>query len=325
MTPHTTARPIFGIALKVTSTLAFTAMATLIKLVSDSYPVSQLASFRSLFALIPVFAWVVWRDPKPRALIDVFRTSRFGSHLTRSAIGATGMFLGFYALSLLPIADATAIGYAAPLLTVIFAVVLLHERVYIFRWTAVIVGLFGVLVMISGYIGPAEAGQERSLFGAMISVGAATAAALASTYTRSLTRYEHAATIVVYFSALVGVFALFTIPLGWVWEKAAWVMPAWPDLLILIGSGVAGGIGQVLLTQSYRYGDASTIAPFEYTSMIWVLVVSLAVFGVWPDINILIGTAIVIAAGLFVIWREHRLGIERARSKRVQTPTSPLS
>lgn len=325
MTPHHSAQPLIGIALKVASTLAFTGMATLIKVASDRFPVSEISAYRSLFALIPVFVWVVWRDRNLRAVVDVFRTRRFGSHLVRSAIGACGMFLGFWALSLLPLADATAIGYAAPLLTVVFAAILLHEKVYIFRWTAVVVGLIGVLVMIAGYIGPAEAGHERSLFGALISLSAATAAALASTYTRSLVRYEHAATIVCYFSLLVGVFALMTIPLGWFWPAAAWVMPGFEEALILVGAGIFGGIGQVFLTQSYRYGDASTIAPFDYTSMIWVLIVSLVVFGTWPGANILIGTVIVIAAGLFVIWREHRLGIERARSKRAQTPTTPLS
>lgn len=325
MIPHTPARPLFGIALKVTSTLFFAAMATLIKLASDRFPVGELASFRSLFALIPVFVWVAWRDRTLRSVVDVFRTRRFWSHATRAAIGACGMFLGFYALAMLPIADATAIGYAAPLLTVVFAVFLLHEKVYLFRWAAVIIGLCGVLVMLTEYVEPASAGHERSLFGALIALAGATAAALASTYTRSLTRYEHAATIVVYFSALVGVFALLTIPLGWIWLGAAWSVPSGSEALLLVGSGICGGIAQVLLTQSYRYGDASTIAPFEYTSMIWVLVVSVVVFGTWPGINILVGTVIVISAGLFVIWREHRLGIERARSKSVQTPTTPLS
>jgi drug/metabolite transporter (DMT)-like permease len=102
-------------------------------------------------------------------------------------------------------------------------------------------------------------------------------------------------------------------------------MPTPLDLAALVVAGICGGVGQVLLTQSYRFGDASTIAPFDYTSMIWVLIVSLVVFGSWPSATILIGTAIVIAAGLFVIWREHRLGIERTRSKRAQTPTTPLS
>src|SRR5689334_1684556 len=105
-------RPFTGITLKVLSTLVFTGMATLIKLVSDRYPIGELTFCRSFFALIPVGVWVGWRQ-FPR----IFRTSRFGGHVVRSIAGAAAMFLGFSALSLLPIADATAIGYASPLMT----------------------------------------------------------------------------------------------------------------------------------------------------------------------------------------------------------------
>src|SRR5690606_1526621 len=120
------------------------------------------------------------------------------------------------------------------------------------------------------------------------------------------------------FSSFCALFGLATLPFGWQWPSA------W-DAAALVAAGIFGGIGQVFLTQCYRFGDASTIAPFDYTSMIWVLIASLAVFGTWPSRTMLIGTAIVIAAGLFVIWREHRRGIERSRSKRAQTPTTPLN
>ena len=133
-----------------------------------------------------------------------------------------------------------------------------------------------------------------------------------------LTRYEGAATIVIFFSAFAALISLATLPLGWATPSAV-------DAVFMVSAGIFGGIGQVLLTQSFRFGDASTIAPFDYTSMIWTMVVSLAVFGVWPNTVVLLGTAIVIAAGLFVIWREHRLGIERTRSKRAQTPTTPVT
>ena len=325
MPPHHAAQPLLGIALKVASTIAFTAMATLIKLVSDRYPVGEIVFFRSAFALIPVFVWVAWRDHAARAVIDVFRTARFGSHVIRSLFGAGAMFLGFTALSLLPIADATAIGYASPLLTVVFAVLILGEKVHVFRWSAVVIGLCGVLIMLSDYVGPATTGHERSALGAVVAIGSAVVGALAATYTRSLTRYESAATIVVYFSAFTALAGLASLPFGSLSPDLAWVLPTRLDATLLVLSGIAGGVGQVLLTSSYRFGDASTIAPFDYTSMIWVLIVSLLVFGTWPSSTILLGTAIVIAAGLFVIWREHRLGIERTRSKRAQTPTTPLS
>ncbi|HVY20879.1 MAG TPA: DMT family transporter [Bauldia sp.] len=314
MTPTTSAQPLIGIALKVLSTLVFTGMATLIKLVSARYPVGELTFFRSFFALVPVAAWVGWRE-----FPFIFRTSRFGGHVVRSIAGATAMFCGFSALALLPIADATAIGYASPLLTVAFAVFLLGEKVHIYRWSAVAVGLCGVLVILSDYVGP-EASQVAggSLLGASFAVAGAVAGALAATQTRSLTRIEPAATIVVYFSSLTALAMLTTVPFGW-------VVPTPLDLLALIGAGIFGGIGQVLLTQSYRFGDASLIAPFDYTSMIWALTVSLLIFGTWPSLVVLVGAGIVILAGLFVIWRERKLGIERTRSKRAQTPTTPLS
>jgi drug/metabolite transporter (DMT)-like permease len=318
MDQQTSAQPVLGIALKVASTLVFTGMATLIKLVSSRYPVGEIVFFRSFFALIPVFVWVCWRDRRLTSAITVFHTHRLSRHAIRSLAGTGAMFLGFGALTLLPIADATAIGYTTPLATVVFAVVILRERVHAFRWTAVIVGLVGVLIILSDFFGADASLAERSSLGALIALGAAITGALAATYTRSLAGHEPTATIVVYFSALAALFALVTLPFGW-------VVPTWPDALALFGAGICGGVAQVLLTQSYRFGDASTIAPFEYSSMIWVLIVSLIVFGTWPSGRVLSGTAIVIAAGLFVIWREHRLGIQRARSKRAQTPTTPLS
>jgi drug/metabolite transporter (DMT)-like permease len=314
MAPLTSAQPFLGIALKIISTLAFTGMATLIKLVSDRYPVGELTFFRSFFALIPVAVWVGWRE-----FPATFRTSRLGGHVVRSIAGGTSMFCGFTALSLLPIADAIAIGYASPLLTVVFAFFLLGEKVYVYRWSAVGVGLCGVLVILSDYVGP-EASQvaRGSAIGAAFAVGGAVVGALAATQTRSLTRIEPAATIVVYFSLLTAVAALATLPFGW-------TMPTPLDLAMLLGAGLFGGLGQVLLTQSYRFGDASLIAPFDYTSMIWTLTASLLVFGTWPSGVVLSGAGVVILAGLFVIWREHQLGIERTRSKRAQTPTTPLS
>jgi drug/metabolite transporter (DMT)-like permease len=315
MPPQDHAQPFLGIALKVASTFVFTAMATLIKLVSDRYPVGEITFFRSLFALIPVFVWVAWRRQFPA----VFRTERIVGHVLRSIAGAIAMFCGFSALANLPIADATAIGYASPLITVVLAVILLGERVHFYRWTAVAVGLAGVLVILSDYVGPeASPHSERSAVGAAFAVASAFAGALASTQVRVLTRYEGAATIVVYFSIFTALFSLVTLPFDW-------VLPGVDDAALLVLAGICGGIGQVLLTQSYRFGEASIIAPFDYTSMIWVLIVSSVVFATWPSPTVLIGTAIVISAGLFVIFRERRLGIERTRSKRAQTPTTPLT
>jgi drug/metabolite transporter (DMT)-like permease len=306
-------QPILGIGFKVASTLAFTVMATLVKLASDRYPIGELTFFRSAFAIVPVLAWAGARGRLPAALY----TSHLGGHLGRSLAGTAAMMCGFTALALLPIADATAIGYAMPLFTVALATVILGEQVRLFRWSAVVVGLLGVLIILSDYAAaPDQPG--RSAVGAAFAVAGAAFGAFAQIQVRVLTRYEGAATIVIYFSLFAALASLATLPFGW-------TPPTPADALVLALAGVCGGIGQVLLTQSFRFGEASTIAPFEYTSMVWALAVSLAVFGTWPTATVLAGTAVVVAAGLAVIYREHRLGIERARARRAETPTTPLS
>ena len=287
MAPSERAQPLVGIALKIAATLAFTVMATLVKLASATYPVGELMFCRSFFALVPVLIWAGSRGRLPGALY----TDRFGRHFIRSLTGAGSMFLGFTALSLLPIADATAIGYAAPLMTVVLAVIFLGEQVRIYRWSAVVIGLVGVLVILSDYVVPAASGvQERSTFGAAVAISGAFLGAAASTQVRAMVRFEGAATIVVYFSVFCAAFGLLTIPF------TPWLAPGPAEAAMLVGAGIFGGIGQVTMTQSFRYADASLIAPFDYTSMIWALVVSVLVFGTWPSGIVLAGTAIVISA-----------------------------
>ncbi len=316
MAPPERAQPAVGIALKITSTIVFTLMATLVKLASADYPIGEIVFFRSFFALVPVILWMAARGRFPEALY----TRRLHRHFFRSLVGAGGMFTGFTALSLLPIADATAIGYAAPLMTVVLAVIFLGEKVRIYRWSAVAVGFLGVLVILSDYVGPEAAGAKQAgTVGAIIAVVGAFLGAAASTQVRAMVRTEAASTIVVYFSLFTAVVGLGSIPI------TPWSMPGPVDATMLVGAGILGGIGQVTMTQSFRHADASLIAPFDYTSMIWALIVSLLVFNTWPSPIMLVGTAIVVGAGLFVIYREHRLGIERSRSKQAQTPTTPLT
>ena len=311
--PSERAQPGIGIALKITSTIVFTIMATLVKLASADYPIGEIMFFRSFFALLPLLLWIGVRGRFPEAL----HTSRLHRHILRSLAGAGGMFTGFTALALLPIADATAIGYAAPLMTVVLAVIFLGEKVRIYRWSAVAVGFIGVLVILSDYVDPSASGvAQTSTIGAVIAVGSAFLGATATTQVRAMVHTESASTIVFYFSLFCALAGLISIPF------TPWSMPGPLDAAMLVGAGIFGGIGQITMTQSFRHADASLIAPFDYTSMIWALIVSLLVFNTWPSGIMLLGTAIVIAAGLFVIYREHRLGIERSRAKEAQTPTT---
>ncbi len=283
------------------STVAFTAMATMVKLLSTGYPVGQIVFFRAFFGLVPVLLWVAWRGD----FATVMHTSNPRGHVVRAVVGGSAMFLSFAGLVRLPIADATAIGYTTPLVTVILAAWLLRERVRIHRWSAVVIGLAGVLLILTDYVGGGGGDQpDRSLVGAGFQFAAAVLAAYVAIHISRLARTEDAATIVVYFFLFCSAVALATLPFGWIAPRGA-------DVVILIATGIFGGLGQVLMTQSFRYAEATVLAPFDYLAMIWALMVGTAILNEAPTPLMLGGAAVIIASGLYVVFRERRLGISR--------------
>ncbi len=307
--------PVLGIALKIVSALAFTLMAAAVKLVSfgqEGFPTGQVVFCRSLFALLPVFLWLGYE----RELSSAWRTQNARGHFRRAVIGSAGMFCGFGALLLLPLPDATAIGYAAPLITVVLAALVLKETVRIYRWTAVLVGFAGVIVMLLPHLSAGTLAQGfggTAARGVLLGLAGAICAAFAMIEVRKLTSSETTGAIVFYFSLMATVLGFLTFPAGFLVADWAWKMPSLRDFGLLVLMGTLGGIGQITLTQSYRHADASVVAPFDYTSMIWAIVIGWLLFGDLPDRLVLAGSAIVIGSGIFVILRERALGIERKR------------
>ncbi len=219
------------------------------------------------------------------------------------------MFLNFAALARLPLVDATAISFAAPLITVAFAAWFLGERVRIYRWSAVGVGFIGVVVMLWPYLDFGQfsaegAAAQAATLGAIFALMGAFTNAGAVVQTRRLTDTETTSSIVFYFSLSCALAGLATLPFGWIWPHG-WQLAA------LIGAGLVGGTAHIFLTESYRYAPASMIAPFDYTTMVWAFVLGYWMFGEVPTVYVYIGAAIVAASGLFVIWRERQLGLRR--------------
>lgn len=310
-TKHAQSRELTGIALKVASVVVFVAMASCVKAAGEGVPAGQIVFFRSSLAMVPVLVYLAAR----RQLHTAFKTERLLSHFWRGLVGVTAMGCGFYGLTHLPLPDAIALGYTKPLVMVVLAALLLGETIRIYRWTAVLVGFVGVLIiswpLLTIFDG--DFWQSTQTMGVLAALTSAILAAFAMVLVRRLVETEKTPTIVLYFSLSATLVSLATLPFGWVPLDQT-------SLLLLCSAGALGGIAQILLTQSYRYAEVSTIAPFEYTSIILAIIVGYFIFGDIPQWSMLIGTAIVIAAGLFIIIREHRLGLERKAARRFTTP-----
>lgn len=298
-----------GIGLKVGSVTIFMAMQTMLK-AAEGVPTGELVFFRSFFGMLPVFAFLAWR----RELGLAFRTQRPLAHLWRGLIGVSSMALGFFALSKLPLPESVGISYATPLFVVILGAVFLHERVHLYRWSAVIIGLVGVALIMwprLTFFTGGSGGEEA--IGALAALLAAIGAGFAMLQVRRLVSTERSTTIVLYFFVSASVFALCTLPFGWVW-------PSPQQWLLLVGAGITGGIAQILLTECYRHADMSVIAPFEYTSLLLSLVIGYTIFADIPTMEMLAGGALVAAAGIFIVVRERQLGLKRARAAASATP-----
>lgn len=304
-------QPLRGIVFKLLSVCVFMTMASLIKATSDHVPPGEAVFFRSFFAIPVIVAWLLWRHELGTGL----RTSNPMGHVWRGVVGTCAMGLGFAGLGLLPLPEVTAIGYAAPLLVVVFAAMFLGEEVRVFRLSAVALGLVGVLIVLSPRLSVDAATIDvAQTLGAVLVLGGAVFAALAQVFVRKLVATERTPTIVFWFSVTATCISLVTLPWGW-------VLPDPKEFALLVLAGLAGGLGQILLTSSYRYADASLVAPFEYSSMLLALVVGYAVFDEVPSVPMIGGAAIIIAAGVLIIWRERQLGLERAKQRKAMTPS----
>lgn len=307
--PETTMSPLRGILLKIASVLVFIVMASVIKYTSDTVPPGQAVFFRSLFA-IPVILFWLWLRGEMRSGLKAHAPM---GHFWRGVVGVAAMGLGFAGLGLLPLPEVTAIGYAAPILTVVFAAMFLGEKVGPFRLSAVALGMTGVLIVLSPRLSVSNTITEAQTLGAILVLGGAVFTALAQVFVRKLVATESTSAIVFWFSVTATVLSLITLPFGW-------AVPSPTQTGLLIVAGLLGGVGQILLTSSYRWADASVVAPFEYASILFALAIGYWIFAERPTPTMLGGAALVVFAGILIIWRERQLGLERARQRKAMTP-----
>ncbi|MGY3438304.1 MULTISPECIES: DMT family transporter [unclassified Marinovum] len=279
-------------------------MATLIKATSDVIPPGEAVFFRSAFSIPVIIVWLLAKGELSTGL----KTDRPMGHMWRGLIGVSAMGTGFAALGMLPLPEVTAIGFASPLITVILAALLLGERVRVFRLTAVGIGLIGVVIILWPRLSFDGTADKIATLGAMLMLFSAAARSLAQVHIRRLVQKEHAAAVVFYFMLTATVFSLFTLPFGWVW-------PSPTETLMLVTAGLVGGVGQILLTSSYRFAPASVLAPFDYASMLFAVFAGYVLFAEVPTGPTILGSLVVMAAGALIIWRERQLGLQRGKAR----------
>jgi drug/metabolite transporter (DMT)-like permease len=268
--------PFKAIGLKLISALLFAAMSALVRKLGDVAPVGQMVFFRSAFAILPVLVIYAIRGE----LSSAVRTGRPLGQLGRGTLSVAGMFTNFSALTRLPLADATAISFASPLITVALAAVVLKERVRIYRWSAVLIGFAGVIIMLIPHFDfsryAAAGATVTAAAGSLFALTSAVCNAGTVIQTRRLTQTETTSSIVFYFSLICAIAGALTLPF-------AWHSPTGHELVALVALGILGGLAHIFLTESYRYAPASVVAPFDYSAMLWALVLGYWLFGELPS------------------------------------------
>ncbi|AJR24779.1 MULTISPECIES: DMT family transporter [Sphingobium] len=283
--PH---RPFTAIGLRLLAVICLSIMFVTVRL-ADARGVHVVESlfYRQALALPVVFAWIAMTSG-----MGSIRTRRIGVHATRMIIGLTGMVLNFLSYILLLPAEAVTIGFTMPIFGTILSALILRETTGIHRWSAVLIGFLGVIVMVRP-----DAGHFPAI-GVAVALAAAFVTACVSLVLRELGRTESAGVIVFWFTLLslppLGVAMLFH---GQAHDAMTW------GLLLLIG--VTGGIAQICMTAALRWAPVSVVLPMDYSSIVWTTLLGWAIWGNWPIATTWIGAALIVGSGLYIAWREH--------------------
>jgi drug/metabolite transporter (DMT)-like permease len=278
-------RPFKGIALILASTVFLGASDVTAKYLSATLPSIEIAWIRFL-----VFALIMSPAMLPGSPLFALQTNRMGLHLLRGAalLGSSLFFIS--GLRFLPIAEASATGFVSPLFVTALSIVFLGEKVGLRRWIATALGLVGVIIILR----PGSGAFHPAAFFPLVS---ALAWACTLIMTRMMSGSERAITTMTY-SSIAGVCILTAL------VPFVWVTPSWHDILFGIFIGLASTAGQWIVVLAFRYADASVLAPFSYTQLVWVSVLGFLIFGEVPDVWTVTGAAFIVASGLYTAHRE---------------------
>jgi drug/metabolite transporter (DMT)-like permease len=265
----------------------FAIMTGLVRHVADSgmHP-WEVAFFGNLFSLLVMAPWIL------RAGVAGLRTARLPLYTLRAFVGMVSMLCWFWSVALMPITEATALGFTAPFFVTILAALILKEVVRLRRWTAVIIGFLGALVILRpGF-------SDLPLFGAGVALGAAATQAASTIMIKTLSRTESPNAIVAYMTIYLTPMSL--VPALFVWATPSWGQLGWLFLVGFVGTGA-----HLCFTRALKAADASAIMPIDFARLVFVAIIGMVFFSQIPSVFTWIGAAVIFASGIYVIRREH--------------------
>jgi drug/metabolite transporter (DMT)-like permease len=274
-----------GIVYMIAATALFAASSAVSKLLVVTYPVGEVLFSRSIVGLVCISAFIL-----PRMGLTVFRTEKLPAHFARSVSQSFSQTFILIAFSLMPLASAVAINFSAPLFATLVAALLFKEAVGPARWFALVVGFIGVLLV-------ANPGADTFQLGSAFALGNAVLYGSVTVGVRRMTATESTETLTMY--QLLMLSCLFALSLPF-W----FVMPRWSDAGAMIFNGMSNALGQYLWTRALHLAPTSAVAPFNYFSLVWAMMLGFFVWGDVPTVQLLIGSAVVVGSGLFLLWSE---------------------
>jgi drug/metabolite transporter (DMT)-like permease len=293
-----------GILFMMGATVLFALSSAAAKWLVAIYPVGEVMFFRSFSAAVVCAAVVL-----PFTSLSVFATQRPRDHVARGLSQSISQTFTVLAFWLMPLAGAIAINFSAPLFSALVAIIFLKERPGLARWTALLVGFFGVLIV-------TNPGADLLTAGALFALANAVMYGSVTVAVRGMSKTESANTLLMWQMVTVAVFHSFLLLFGFQWPTAA-------DAGMLILSGIAWAIGQYLWTQALQLAPATAVSPFYYFLLVWAMVIGFVVWGDVPTIALLVGSSIVVGSGLFLLWHEARQKTARAGDLRPPMVPAP--
>lgn len=286
---HSRENKALGISLALANMALLAVMSAIVKWLGQDYHVFQITFFRNICSFLVVLPMVWYMGG-----ISAIKTKKPKFHIFRGVFGVTAMLLLFSSYTLLPLADATALGFTAPLFLTVLSWPLLGERVGRLRWAAVLIGFAGAVIM-------ARPTGDATWFGIGVALAAAFMVSMVMVMVRRMNNTENPVAIIFYFTVTATVVTSMLVPF-------VWKTPDMAGLGLMTLLGVIGGVNQMLLTLAYRFAPAVLVVSFNYTSIIWASILGYLIWADVPGWHVIAGATVVMASGMFITFREIQIG-----------------